>query len=86
MKLPVAAGIVTAVGLAWYVTGPPWYLSQTSTAITQQEEVVLIGLQAVAKGYLPYVGAASVQYESRHAGGCLLADEPRHVLLGGRLP
>jgi uncharacterized membrane protein (UPF0136 family) len=60
--LPVAAGLATAIGLAWYSVGPPWYLSQTSTPISHQEEVVLIGLQAVAKGHLPYVGVASVQY------------------------
>jgi hypothetical protein len=60
--LPAAAGLATALGLAWYFTGPPWYLSQTSTPISRQEEVVLIGLQAVAKGHLPYVGTASVQY------------------------
>jgi hypothetical protein len=60
--LPLAAGLVTALGLAWYVAGAPWYLSQTSTPISFQEEVVLIGLQAVAKGNLPYVGPASVQY------------------------
>ena len=53
---------MTALGLAWYFTGPPWYLSKTSTPISRQEEVVLIGLQAVAKGHLPYVGVASVQY------------------------
>ncbi len=60
--LPVAAGLVTALGLAWYAVGPPWYLSQTPAPISHQEEVVLIGLQAVAKGHLPYVGVASVQY------------------------
>jgi uncharacterized membrane protein (UPF0136 family) len=57
-----AAGLLTALGLAWYFTGPPWYLSKTSTPISWQEDVVLIGLQAVAKGHLPYVGVASVQY------------------------
>jgi hypothetical protein len=60
--LLVAAGLVTALGLAWYFAGPPWYLSKTSSPISHQEEVVLIGLQAVAKGHLPYVGVASVQY------------------------
>ena len=60
--LPAVAGLLTALGLAWYFTGPPWYLSQNSTPISHQEEVVLIGLQAVAKGHLPYVGTASVQY------------------------
>ena len=60
--LPMVSGLATALGLAWYLTGPPWYLSKTSTPISHQEEVVLIGLQAVAKGHLPYVGVASVQY------------------------
>lgn len=60
--LPVTAGLLTAIGLAWYLAGAPWHLSQTSTPISRQEEVVLIGLQAVAKGHLPYVGVASVQY------------------------
>jgi len=60
--LPVVAGLVTALGLAWYFAGPPWYLDKTSTPISRQEEVVLIGLQAVGKGHLPYVGVASVQY------------------------
>jgi hypothetical protein len=59
---PVSAGLLTALGLAWYFVGPPWYLSGTSSPISRQEEVVLIGLQAVAKGHLPYVGVASVQY------------------------
>jgi len=60
--LPVMAGLATALGLAWYFSGPPWYLDKTRTPISHQEEVVLIGLQAVAKGHLPYVGVASVQY------------------------
>jgi hypothetical protein len=60
--LPTAAGLVTALGLAWYLVGPPWYLSKTSTPISRQEDVVLIGLQAVFKGHLPYVGVANVQY------------------------
>jgi len=60
--LPVAAGLATALGLAWYFFGPPWYLSQTSSPISLQEDVVLIGLQAVARGHLPYIGVAGVQY------------------------
>src|SRR5262249_34037260 len=60
--LPAAAGLVTALGLAWDFAGPPWYLSKTSSPISHQEEVVLIGVQAVAKGHLPSAGVASVQY------------------------
>jgi hypothetical protein len=60
--LPTAAGLLTALVLAWYLVGPPWYLGGTSTPISRQEDVVLIGLQAVFKGHLPYVGVANVQY------------------------
>lgn len=60
--LPVAAGLATALGLAWYFLGPPWYLSHTSAPISRQEDVWLIGFQAIAKGNLPYVGAAGVPY------------------------
>ena len=37
-------------------------LSETSTPISHQEEFLLTGLQAVAKGHLPYVGVANVPY------------------------
>ena len=60
--LVVTAGIATALGLAWYFLGPPWYISQTTTPISQQEDVWLIGLQAIAKGRIPYVGVAQVPY------------------------
>lgn len=60
--LPVLAGLATALGLAWYFLGPPWYLSQTSSVIGTQEDVFLVGFQAIAKGHLPYIGVAGVQY------------------------
>jgi hypothetical protein len=60
--LTVTAGLATALGLAWYFLGPPWHISQTSAPISQQEDVWLIGLQAIAKGRLPYVGVAQVPY------------------------
>lgn len=60
--LSVVAGLATALALAWYFLGPPWRIAQTSAPITQQEDVWLIGLQAIAKGQLPYLGAAEVPY------------------------
>jgi hypothetical protein len=60
--LVVTAGLATALGLAWYFLGPPWHISQTGAPISQQEDVWLIGLQAIAKGRLPYVGVAQVPY------------------------
>ncbi|MGH3290989.1 MAG: hypothetical protein ACRDP7_04210 [Trebonia sp.] len=60
--LVVAAGLATALGLAWYFLGAPWNISQTSAPISQQEDVWLVGLQAIAKGHLPYLGVAEVPY------------------------
>jgi hypothetical protein len=60
--LTVAAGLATALGLAWYFVGPPWHLTGTSAPVSQQEEVWLSGLQAIAKGHLPYLGVADVPY------------------------
>jgi hypothetical protein len=60
--LPVAAGLATALGLAWYFVGPSWHLAGNSAPISRQEDVWLIGLQAIAKGHLPYVGVSEVPY------------------------
>jgi len=60
--LRVAAGLATGLGLAWYFLGPSWHLTSTSAPISRQEDVWLIGLQAMAKGHLPYVGVAEVPY------------------------
>ncbi len=56
------AGVATAIGLAWYFYGPPWYLSRSTAPIGYQEDVFLAGLQAISKGQLPYIGPAAVQY------------------------
>ena len=58
----IAAGLATAAGLAWYFFGPPWYLSQTSAVVTPQEDFWFSGFQAIAHGYVPYTGAAVIQY------------------------
>jgi hypothetical protein len=60
--ITVVAGLVTALGLAWYFSGPPWYVTQARTVITTQEDVFLVGFQAIAHGHLPYIGVAGVQY------------------------
>jgi len=60
--LTMLAGLATALGLAWYFLGPPWYLSQNTTMITSQEDIFLTGFQAIARGHLPYIGAGGVQY------------------------
>jgi hypothetical protein len=60
----VTAGLLTAVGLAYYFYGPPWYLNRPSNAqpIQYQEDVYLSGLQAISKGAVPYIGPAAIQY------------------------
>lgn len=60
--LGLAAGVATALALAWYFVGPPWYLSQTPTNITYQEDAWLPGFQAIAGGHLPGTGAAGTQF------------------------
>jgi hypothetical protein len=59
-----AAGVLTSLAVAWYFYGPPWYLGRPGAggAVGFQEDVFLSGFQAIAKGAVPYLGPASVQY------------------------
>lgn len=60
----VAAGILTALGLAYYFYGPPWYLNRTFGAlpIGSQEDLYLGNFQAISSGAIPYIGPAANQY------------------------
>lgn len=58
----VTAAILTALALAYYFYGPPWYLARTTTVIGDQEGVFLAGVQAISKGNLPYIGPSAIQY------------------------
>jgi hypothetical protein len=62
--LRVTAGLLTALALAYYFYGPPWYLNRTSGSLSlgYQEDLYLGGLQAISKGAVPYIGAAAIQY------------------------
>jgi hypothetical protein len=61
--LKAAAGVLTSLAIAWYLYGPPWYLSRPGAAgIGFQEDVFLSGFQAISRGAAPYIGPASVQY------------------------
>ena len=55
-------GLVAIVALAWYAGGPPWHLDRHHRAIESHEQAHLGSLQAMSKGYLPYIGPASTQY------------------------
>lgn len=54
------AGIVAIVAVAWYFTGPPWNLERLHRGIDWHEQLHLGPLQAISKGYLPYIGPASL--------------------------
>jgi hypothetical protein len=57
-----AVGIVAIVAVAWYFAGPPWNLERLHRGIDWHEQLHLGPLQAISKGYLPYIGPASVVY------------------------
>ena len=56
------AGLVVVVALAWLIAGPPWNLARHHRHIDYHEQVHLGPLQAISKGYVPFVGPASTQY------------------------
>jgi hypothetical protein len=58
----VAVGVVTAVALAYYFYGPPWYLDRNAGGIDYHEDVHFGGLQAISQGHVPYTGPAAIQY------------------------
>jgi hypothetical protein len=57
-----AAGVMVVASLTWYFAGPPWHLERHHRAIDWHEQALLGSLQAVSKGYLPFIGPASTQY------------------------
>ena len=60
--LAKVAGLVVVIALAWLVAGPPWNVARHHRGIDFHEQVHLGPLQAISKGYLPFVGPASTQY------------------------
>jgi hypothetical protein len=75
----VAAGVLTAIALAYYFFGPPWHLDRNAAPIDYHEDVHLGAFQAISRGDTPYIGPAAVQYGPgaqlleylymRHVGG-----------------
>jgi len=51
-----------AVAMTWFYAGPPWNLATHHRFIDYHEQVHLGPLQAIAKGYTPYLGPASTHY------------------------
>jgi len=52
-------GQAVMVGLGWYLAGPPWHLERYRSGIDWHEQMRLGGLQAIAKGYPPFIGPAA---------------------------
>jgi len=61
-RLRLISGVAVIVALAWYFTGPPWHLQRHHRPIDWHEQIHLGGLQAISKGYVPYIGPASSMY------------------------
>ena len=55
-------GLAAATVLACWFAGPPWHLDRHHREIEFHEQAHLGALQAIARGYLPYIGPASTQY------------------------
>ncbi len=55
-------GIIGIVAACWYFAGPPWNLDRLHREIDWHEQLHLGPLQAISKGYLPYIGPASTVY------------------------
>lgn len=58
----IAARLLLSVSLACLFAGPPWNLHRHHRGIDYHEQIHLGPLQAIDKGHLPAVGAASTQY------------------------
>jgi hypothetical protein len=54
--------VLSAVALAYYFFGPPWYIAHYPGAIDYHEDVHFGGIQAIASGDLPYIGPGAIQY------------------------
>jgi hypothetical protein len=58
----VAVKLVLGVVMGWFYFGPPWHVEDHRGPVDYHEQVHLGPLQAIDKGYLPYIGPASTQY------------------------
>jgi len=57
-----ASGAAAMLAVAWLLAGPPWHVAAHHRGIDFHEQVHLGPLQAIDKGYVPFVGPASTQY------------------------
>ena len=56
------AAVASLAAIAWLFTGPPWNMARHHRPIDFHEQVHLGPLQAIDRGYSPFVGPASTHY------------------------
>ena len=61
-RLKIVVGIIAAIAIALIFLGPPWHLEKLHRSVDFHEQVHLGPLQAINKGFLPFIGPASTQY------------------------
>src|SRR5262249_9594957 len=62
LRVRAGAAVVVATSVAWLFAGPPWHMEFNHLPLHFHEQAHLGQLQALSKGYTPYVGPASTQY------------------------
>jgi hypothetical protein len=60
--LVVIGGQAVIAALGWFLAGPPWHLERHHRVIDWHEQLHFGPLQAIWKGYLPFVGPAATPY------------------------
>jgi hypothetical protein len=58
----VSLKVLSAIAIAYYFFGPPWYVADYIGGVDYHEDVHLGGIQAILRGDLPYIGPAASQY------------------------
>ncbi len=61
-RIRTLCGVLALGAVMWYFAGPPWHLERHHREFDWHEQAILGPLQAISKGYLPYIGPASTQY------------------------
>jgi hypothetical protein len=48
--------------VCWYLAGPPWHIERHHRPIEWHEQLLLGPMQAMSKGFLPFIGPAATPY------------------------
>jgi len=61
-RVRAISGALVVVIVVWFFAGPPWNFPRLHQPFDWHEQATIGPLQAIAKGYRPYLGPASTQY------------------------